>query len=149
MSEHLHYFRPGEEARMLARCQFGLDRSGNGGATLTYPIQGYPWRRNPTRGYEIELSSEETDALFAEVFRLPEISPAECLTDDLWSDSSEVANGITRDVKTNTLCHTLGVYSASGDNLVYFSMKEDSTVLLSSKIYKVVHHLIAPYEILD
>src|SRR5437763_10906622 len=125
MGKHLFYFRPGEEARMLARWQFGVDADGRCGATFTYPIKGYPWRRNVMKSFEFNLSEEEKALLFAEVRRLRVEYPKECLTNDqLWSDSSEKANGITRDKSTGKLCHTIGILGDGGKREEYFSMRE-------------------------
>ncbi len=147
MNDHLFYFRPGEEARMLARCQFGLERDGRCGATMTYPIRGYPWRRNPVRTYKFHVQPEEAYVLFEEVATMPERYPTECLKDDaLWSDQSERANGITRHKATGKLCHTLAIYRGPGEAVVYFSMEEDSPALRSSGLYRTVATLIAPYE---
>jgi hypothetical protein len=151
MDEHLFYFRPGEEVRMLARCQFGVTADGRCGATMTYPIRGYPWRRNVIKSYEFQLSADEQALLFAEVRRLKAEHPGECLSnDELWSDSSEKANGITRDRRTNTLCHTIGI-SATGEQgfRVYFAMRENSAALLNSLLYRTIWRLVAPYETND
>ncbi len=148
MSEHLQYFRPGEEARMLARCQFGLSRDGRCGATMTYPIEGFPWRRNPSKSFEFEIDPELTKTLFDEVADMQEAHPDHCLTDDvLWCDHSEKANGITRDQKTDTLCHTIAIYDGDWQSTRhYYSMKEDSDVLRSSKLFETVMSLIKPHE---
>ena len=121
---------------MLARCQFGIDASGRCGATLTYPIKGYPWRNNIMKSFEFSLSDEQSVALFAEVRRLKAQHPQDCLTDDqLWSDLSEKgANGITRDRSTGTLCHTIGIIGDGGQFEEYFSMHEDSEALLNSSL---------------
>ena len=66
MASQLLYFRPGEEARMLARCQFGI-RNGRCGATMTYPIKGYPWRNNPMKSYEFYVNPTTMELLFLEV----------------------------------------------------------------------------------
>lgn len=147
MERHLFYFRPGEEARMLARCQFGINEKGQCGALLTYPIKGYPWRRNVRKSLDFHLSVEEQATLFSEVWKLKTEYPEECLTvDDLWNDSSEKANGITRDRKTGKLCYTIGISGNRGSWHEYFSMREDSAALLNSFLYKTVSKLIAPYE---
>jgi len=149
MSEHLYYFRPGEAARMLARCQFGLEPDGRCGASMTYPIKGYPWRHNPVCSYEFHLSPKEALELFDEVKTMQARFPEDCLGNDvLWSDTSEKANGITRHVKTGKLCHTLGVFQAPGVAVVCFSMEEDSVALCSSRLYTTVAKWIAPYETL-
>jgi hypothetical protein len=132
---------------MLARLQFGLERNGKCGAIMTYPIKGYPWRRNPVRSYEFLLSAEEASELFDEVAKMRERYPDECLDNEaLWSDQSEKANGITRHAKTGKLCHTLAIYRAPGDVVVYFAMEEGSVALCSSRLYRRVTALIAPYE---
>jgi len=135
---------------MLARCQFGIDAGGRCGATFTYPTKGYPWRRNIVRSYEFSLSEEEQALLFSEVKRLKAKYPQECLSNDqLWSDSSEKANGITRDRVTGRLCHTIAIATDGGEWEEYFAMREDSEALLTSLLYKTISRLIAPHEKLD
>ncbi len=148
MDEHLQYFRPGEESRMLARCQFALTRDGKCGAMMTYPMKGFPWRRNPSKSFEFEISVDLAESLFDEVASIKECAPDHCLDDTaLWCDHSEKANGITRDDKTNTLCHTIAVYDGDQQSSIhYYSMKEDSEVLRSSELFKTIMSLIAPHE---
>jgi hypothetical protein len=147
LDRHLYYFRPGEEARMLARCQFGVNVEGRCGADLTYPIKGYPWRHNVVKSYEFDLPKETSALLFAEVARIRAEHPAECLPpDQLWSDTSEKANGITRDRGTGRLCYTIGVFHSDGQPIEQFSMREDSPALLNSRLYQIISALIAPYE---
>lgn len=147
MKRHLYYFRPGEEARMLARCQFGASENGSSGATFTYPIRGYPWRHNVVKSYAFSLGETTTALLFAEVHRLKAQHPEQCLTNDLlWSDSSEKANGITRDRATGTLCYTIGIMVEHDTPEADFSMREDSEALRSSDLYKIISKLIEPYE---
>ena len=149
MMKYLFYFRPGEEARMLARCQFVLDENGRCGATLTYPIKGYPWRKNIFKNHEFGLDKETKSLLFLEVKRIRNEFPEECLSNnELWSDHSEKANAITRDVTTNTLCHTIGVCHGSNEWDEYFSIRENSIALINSELYKIISKQIAPYEIL-
>jgi hypothetical protein len=66
--------------------------------------------------------------------------------DQLWSDSSEKANGITRDRTTGKLCYTIGILAEDGKNDDYFSMREDSEALVNSALYKIISKLIEPYE---
>lgn len=147
MTHHLFYFRPGEEARMLAGCQFGLGLDGKGGAILTYPIKGMPWRRNITKSYTFNFSEEHAALLFSEVYRIRTKSPAECLSNEqLWSDSSEKANGITRDRKTGTLCYSIAIYVEGGDPEESYALRENSKVLLESTLHRTISALIAPYE---
>jgi hypothetical protein len=149
MSGYLNYFRPGEEARMLARCNFRLEPNGKCVVWMNYPIKGYPWRHNPIRIYEFYLTPTEALELFDEVKNMQARFPKDCLDDSvLWSDQSEKANGITRHMKTGKLCHKLAVYQATGEAVVYFSMEEDSEALCSSRLYTAVTKLIAPLETL-
>jgi hypothetical protein len=114
---------------------------------MTYPIKGYPWRRNPVRSYEFHLTPQDADAIFGEVAAMPERYPHECLKNEvLWSDQSEKANGITRHRQTGKLCYTLAIFRAPGDAIVHFSMEEDSVALCNSRIYKLFTSLIAPHE---
>jgi len=116
---------------------------------MTYPIKGYPWRRNPVRSYEFHLTPEETSGLFEEVATMRERCPGECLDHEaLWSDQSEKANGITRQAKTGKLCHTIAIYRAPGEAVVYFAMVEDSVALRESRLYRTVAALTAPFEVL-
>jgi hypothetical protein len=133
---------------MLARCQFGCDAdSGSCGATLTYPIKGYPWRRNVVKHFSFEIDDEAKDRLFNDVSRIRLNHAVDCLaTDDLWSDFSEKANSISRDRVTGTLCYTIGIYFGDGTTTDSYSLRENSEALLTSVLYKTVARLIAPYE---
>jgi hypothetical protein len=147
MSKRFFFFRPGEGARMLARCQFGVDETGRCGATFTDPIPGYPWRRNVMKSFEFELSQADRAVLLGEVTRLREEHPAECLANDqLWSDTSEKANGVSRDKSSGTLCVTIAIFGAAGEKYEYFAMREDSDALLRSPMYKIIKQLIEPHE---
>ena len=133
---------------MLARCQFGA-RDGRCGATLTYPIKGYPWRRNVIKSYEFALSPEDIDLLFSEVHRIRKEHSDQCLSrDQLWSDATEKANGITRDRHTSTLCYSVAISDEAGAMEECYALREDSSALLNSALYQVVSRLIAPYEVL-
>jgi hypothetical protein len=148
MDKQLLYFRPGEEARMLARCQFGA-KDGRCGATLTYPIRGYPWRNNVMKSYQFNLDQTAIDALFADVHRIRKEYPDECLAhDELFNDASEKANGITRDRSTGTLCYSISIFLDHAPE-EQFSLREDSPALLQSTLFQVISSLIAPYETLQ
>jgi hypothetical protein len=131
---------------MLARCQFGV-RDGRCGATFTYPIKGYPWRKNIVKSYEFNLDQASIDLLFAEVSRIRNEHPDQCLShEELWSDASEKANGITRDRMTGTLCYTISILRDHGPPEEQFSLREDSPALLNSALFRVISSLVAPYE---
>ena len=131
---------------MLARCQFGV-RGGRCGATLTYPIKGYPWRNNVVKSYEFNLSKSTINLLFAEVFRIRTEYPEECIAaDQLMSDAGEKANGITRDRSSGKLCYTIAIFRDHSQPEEQFALREDSPALLSSQLFQVISTLIAPYE---
>ena len=86
---------------------------------MTYPIEGFPWRRNPCKSSEFEIGAELSTCLFDEVATIQECSPGHCLPDDvLWCDHAEKANGITRDQETDTLCHTIAIYDRDWQSTV-------------------------------
>lgn len=61
--------------------------------------------------------------------------------------TTKKANGITKDLKTDTLCHTIAIYQGEdGFTKHYFSMKDDSKALQSSRLYQTIMVLIEPYE---
>ena len=136
---------------MIARCQFGIEEDGRCGAIMTYPIEGYPWRRNPMRMYEFAIERGVAANIIDEVMKLPREHPKDCLDDSvLWSDHAEKgSNAVTRDDETDTACHTIAIYNESGDHPVYFSMREDSEVLRSSLVYRTVMSLISPHQTLS
>ncbi len=147
MTKHIFFFRPGEERRMLARCQFYLSEDGSCAATFTYPIEGYPWRRNIVRNHCFIIDEETKKLLFLEIRRIKKEFPNECLSNNqLWSDRLEKANGITRDKATNTLCYTIGIMVENAEPEEYYAIREDSEALLSSQLFRVISNLIKPYE---
>jgi hypothetical protein len=131
---------------MLARCQFGA-RDGKCGATLTYPIKGYPWRHNPVRTYAFDLPPDRIELLFEDAERIQKEHPRECLPhEQLWSDTSEKANGITRDRLTGELCYSIAILVEDHSPLVQYALRESSFALHDSSLFKTVTDLIAPYE---
>lgn len=132
----LFIFRPGEAARNLPRWQCKVDEEGRCGAHVSISIPGVSWRHTRTRALAWHLDPDAASALIEEALSLPMRFPQDCLSDDrLWSDSSEPANAITRDRETNTLCLTFSV-DERGQHLTYYSLKENSAVLLGSNIYR-------------
>ena len=145
--EHLLASRPGEAARALPRWQFGMFRNGEAGATITYPIPGYPWRHNPEEHMKATLDERRAASIFEELALMPSNAPKECLPhDQVWADASEKANSITRDRATNTLCLSL-IITANRDRFItcnYF-MRENSPALINSLFFQVMSELLAPY----
>ena len=132
---------------MLARLQFGCDETGECGATLTYPIQAMPWRRNIMRSFNFDVGPETADLLFSEVARLRTEHPQECLAEpELWSDASEKGNGITRDRKSGTLCYSIAIHRDDGGFDEQYSIRENSDAFLNSALYRVVSDLVAAHE---
>jgi hypothetical protein len=140
----LHVFHPGEAARNQPRWQLGLHEDGHCGVLLNIPIPEMTWRHTRKRSAEWHLDHETTAALFQEVIDLPVQFPIDCLkNEELWADSSEPANSITRDRKSDKPCVTFGIYE-KGQHLGY-SLIETSQVLLKSKIYIKLMDLLAPF----
>ncbi len=80
--------------------------------------------------------------LLDEAMAMPEACPEDCIAhDDLWSDSSEPANGITRDQATNTLCITVTV-EERGQPICHYSLKETSKAWIASKMCRALCDLM-------
>jgi FKBP-type peptidyl-prolyl cis-trans isomerase FkpA len=137
-------FRPGEAARNLPRWQFGMHESGRCGVSISIPIPGLSWRWRHTRKKILEwnLDRRATSALIDDAMTLPLRFPNECFShDELWSDSAEPANGITRDRETNTLCLTISV-SERGQQLSSYAVKETSPALHNSELHRTIQSRI-------
>lgn len=132
---------------MIARLQFGAEESGQCGAILTYPILGMPWRRNIIKSFSFDIGAATGAKLFAEVTRLRDEHPGECLpVEELWNDTSEKGNGITRDRASGTLCYSICVQRDDGSFDPEYSIKEDSGPFLASDLYRIIAELVDPYE---
>ena len=133
---------------MLARLHFGCDEGGKCGATLTYPIQGMPWRRNIIKSFEFDVGAEAAEQLFSEVTRLRMEHPRECLTNvnKLWNDTSEKGNGIARDRRSGTSCWSIVIARDDGGFDEQYFIKENSDALLNPALYRVVTDLVAEHE---
>jgi len=84
-------------------------------------------------------------ALLQEAIALPRQHPAECLTNEqLWADSAEPANSITRDRQTNSRCLTIGVWE-QGQYRSCYSVSENSRALLDSELYRSISSLLEPH----
>jgi hypothetical protein len=138
----LHIFRPGEAVRSIARLQFDLHESGSCGGFITTPVPGYGWRPARSRHIPLQPDMGTVRELFDEAMLMPEVHPQDCIAhDDLWSDSSEPANGITRDQATDTLCISTTV-DEMGQHLRHYSMKETSEAWLASKMCRTLSELM-------
>jgi hypothetical protein len=84
-------------------------------------------------------------ALLEDAITLPSQFPEECLRDEeLWADTTERGNSITRDKHSNSVCITIGV-TERGQWLCYYTMSETSQALLASLLYQVISGMLKPY----
>jgi hypothetical protein len=144
--KRLLVIHPGEQVRNLARWQFTL-REGESvaGVAITHPVAGATWRHARAKGFEVELDSEQVQEVFESVQSTPANHPAACLRNEqMWADSSQKANSITRDQITNALCLTVYVYEREALVLEY-GLAETSPVLLSSRFYQIILSAIEPH----
>lgn len=142
---HLFVFHPGEAARNLPRWQFHLEEDGRAGASINFPIPGMTWRHTRRRGVSIQIDQAEAMALLQSAITLPRQFPTECLgIEELWADTTEPANSITRNSRTNSRCITIGVWER-GQYKSYYSMSETSRALLDSELYRVITSLLQPH----
>jgi hypothetical protein len=145
---HVVIYHPGEASRNLPRWQFGLSEDGNCGAGLKYSIPGMTWRHTRHKEFRAKVEQTIAEAVLNEAETLPARFPKECLsTDELWADSSEQANSITRDRETDTLCLTIDLWEQGQHN--YYRMREDSPALKESELYRTIMSLLHPYLMLN
>jgi len=143
--KYLLVFRPGEAARNLRRWQFGLREGESAGATITNPLPGLTWRYARSRSVEIKLDPAQMAELIQSVQSTLAEFPEDCLKHDvLWNDTSEEANAITRDLRTNSLCVSITL-SEKGLTLCHYSLPETSPVLIGATFYQVITRSLAPY----
>jgi hypothetical protein len=140
--KHVYFFWPGEAKRNQPRIQFGLEEDGRCGIYLTIPRPGLTWRYAKTKSVGDKLEISEAKKIFEEILTLPQKHPNACLTDNLWADSSEKANSVTREFNTNIACVTIGIQEQTVWQC-YYSLRETDPVFLQSKLYKLVKNLAA------
>jgi hypothetical protein len=141
---HVTVFHPGEAARNLPRWQFGLSEDGRCGAGVYFPIPGMTWRHTRRRESSTQLEPSLVAAVLNDAVNLPIWFPKECLSiDELWADSSEPANSITRDRASDTLCLTIDVWERGQRN--YYRIRENSPALIESELYRIINSLIQPH----
>jgi hypothetical protein len=142
--QRLLVFHPGEAARDLPKWQFHLEENGHCGVRMEFPIPGMTWRHTRLSAVSMHIEQAVTVALFQCAIDLPRQFPAECLKNaELWADSSERANSITRDRQSNSLCLTIAVLER-GQYKTYYSMPENSLALLDSELYRGISSLLKP-----
>ena len=146
MLRHLYAFRPGEAAKKYPRWQFGLRPDGKCGALITHHIPNVAWRHAITKNYESEISKEETDLVFCDLYDFKVKHPEACLKEGLWADSSEKANSITRDQATNTLCLTFSISKENGDYETYYSVRETFSPLYEAAFFEIIMRELLKYD---
>ncbi len=138
-------FRPGEAAENVARWQFSLREGSSAGATVTYPVPRTTWRHARIKQVDAHLSSSELNEVLESAQAILSKFPAECLgLDDLWADSSEKANSITRDRKTNSRCVTICLWER-GVLIFHYALPECSEILKASPLFRIISRELAPY----
>jgi len=143
--QQLLVFHPGVAARDLPRWQFHLEENGLCGVRMEFPIPGMTWRHTRRSAVSMQIDEAAAAALFQSAIALPCQFPAECLKDaEVWADSSERANSITRDRQSSLLCLTIGLWER-GQYKTYYSMPENSRALLDSELYRAISSLLKPY----
>ena len=148
--KYISYFSPGEERNMESRVQFTLNDNGICGAIITYPLKGYPWRKNIMKSFEFKISKEKVVDVYKEIELISKENENECYNnDELWADSSEKANSITRHRNSGVACVTIGVCEDKGNWGIYFSMMKTSPVLQGSILFKTINDFISPYVTYD
>lgn len=150
MTIQIFYFRSGEQKRMLARCQFGMFLGNpKAGATFTYPLQDYSWRYAIYRNYEFDIDLDTQNKMFDELSAFAE-HPDNIVNDDLYTDFSEQANGISRVVATNESCHNFLIIDHDNKDPNYnykqIILADNSALWLNSFCYKILKELFSPYE---
>ncbi len=140
--KHLFVFHPGEAARNQPRWQFGVEENGRCKVTIAHPVPGMPWRHTRNSHREANLDAETTRSLFDSAFELPNAFPQDCFRqEELWADTTERGNAITRDRAGNALCLTIGVLER-GQWLCYFSLAETSQAMLELPLMRIIDGLI-------
>jgi hypothetical protein len=124
--EFMTVFIPGSVEDSKVRCQVTLGAGGHASAIITRPRPDGSWRRCSFVLVALDADPERCARIIAETWALPDQQPDACPGHDmLWSDHSEPANGITRDLATDTACVTIG-FGAIGSPQRHFSIKSNS-----------------------
>jgi hypothetical protein len=143
--KHLSVYHPGEAARNLARWQFGVTEGASAGVRITRPLPNKSWRRAPAKGIEVKLDQTEISEIIREAVELPIKHPQECLLNaDLWSDTSEKTNNITRTCAADELCVTITIWER-GQVIANYALPETSAILTGSRFYPIIFNALEPY----
>jgi hypothetical protein len=143
--KHLYIFHPGEQARNQPRWQVGLNEDGSYGISILSPVAvpGMGWRFAGQTHRQSKLDIDSVNEILNEVLKMQERYPNECFrNEDLWADSSEKGNSVSRHKATNAACITIGIQER-GEWTTYFSMAEASPGLLESRLSNWINSLLA------
>ena len=103
------------------------------------------WRQTRKKGVELTVGPAQLVEMLQSVQSTLAEFPNECLFEDqLWSDSSEKANGVTRDRLTDSLCVTVTLWD-QGVRVCHYSLPEESSILLGARFYQVITSALAPH----
>jgi hypothetical protein len=134
----------GEAARNLPRWQFSLHEDGRCGAMIEYPIPGLTWRYVRRKNIDIKLDKTAVQDMFESVSEFPKQFPKDYFKyEELWADTTEKANSITRDRYKNSLCLSIYIYER-GQQICHFGVSEFNQAMLNSKFYKVINDFLVP-----
>ena len=140
--KHLFLFHPGEAARNLSRWQFGLEEAGNAESVSHIQFPENPGEMPEPLASSHAWMQTRRSCYSTTLWNYPQKHPKDCLNgEDLWADSTEPGNSITRDRASNTPCITIGVIE-HGRWLCHFLLAEKSPAMLESPLMKVVKGLI-------
>lgn len=143
--KRLRILHPGEAATDSPRWSFGLFEDGRCGASITRPHPVYGWKHPSSQDVDFQLDPRTADTLLEEARRLPLEHADECLgLHQMWADSSEPGNGISRDIATDTMCIGIGI-EEQGVWYCHYSLKHDGPAWTSSMIHRAVSDCLAPH----
>lgn len=138
-------FVPGSVRDSKVRCQATLGADGHGGGFITRPRPDGSWRRCSFIPVWFTADPGRCASIISEMRSLSDQHPNECLSNDfLWSDSSEPANGITRDRATDTPCVTISFGDMCSPQQ-HFSIKSTSRIWRDSTLRAELLTLLADH----
>ena len=146
MNRHFHASRPGEAAKNNPRWQFGITNDDRCGAIITHHIPDVAWRHAITKHYDIPITAQDAVTVINGAYDFKRMHSSECLeNNEMWADTSEHCNSITRDAINNVLCLTFGLWIDQKIDL-YFGIREDSEFLKDAEFYKFIIQELVKYD---
>jgi hypothetical protein len=144
-------FIPGSVQDSKVRCQLTISSDGRASGFITRPRPDGSWRKCSLTPVWLTADPELCMQLIAEIRTYSEQLPDECLANDvLWSDSSEPANGIAKDLATDTPCISIS-FGDYGADQQHFSIKSTSGIwrdsILRAELLRLLEEHLQPDEI--